>query len=224
VTRTSHRDSLVDDLVADLKPTRRVWSPGVHLGFWLAIEFLVFGLVASLALRMDIMGQLANLLFLVELTLLIAAGGLAAAMALLAAVPGREPSRGAVALALALLVASFVCLYEEMPAAARTLATAPWGMRCAVETMAIAAVPWLALLLFARRGASLMPVLSGGLAGLGAFLIAAAIMRVVCPVDHFWHLVLWHFSPVVVGLGISAAIGVLLLNAWREDDGGAVAS
>ncbi len=210
-------ESLVDDLVADLEPVRRVWSPGTHLAFWLAVELLVFGLVASLALRMDIMGQLANPLFLIELTLLIAAGGLSAAMALLSAVPGREPSRGAVTLALGLIGASFLVLYQEMPAAARTLASAPWGMKCAAETLGVAVVPWAALLFFARRGASLIPVVSGGLAGLAAFLIAAATMRVVCPVDNFWHLVIWHFSPVVLGLGASSAIGLLLLRAWRDD-------
>lgn len=210
-------ESLVDHLVDDLEPVKRVWSPAAHLGFWLAIELLVFGLIASLALRMDILDQLANPLFLLELTLLIAAGGLSAAMALLSAVPGREPSRGAVALAIALLVGSFVALYQEMPGAARTLASAPWGMACALETMAFAIVPWLALLWFARRGASLVPVVSGGLAGLAAFLLAAATMRVVCPVDDFWHLVLWHLTPVALGLGTSCAIGLLLLRAWRED-------
>ncbi len=210
-------ESLVADLVADLEPVERIWSPGTHLGFWLAVELLTFGLVASLALRMDIMDQIANPLFLLELTLLVAAGGLSAAMALLSAVPGREPSTGAVALALALIAASFVCLYQDMPAAARSLANAPRGMGCALKTIAIAAVPWAALLAFARRGASLVPVACGGLAGLAAFLIAAATMRVVCPIDNLWHLVIWHLSPVLIGLGASSAIGLLLLRAWRDD-------
>ena len=121
------------------------------------------------------------------------------------------------ALALGLLVASFVCLYQEMPGAARSIANAPWGMACAVETMGVAIVPWAALLFFARRGATLVPVVSGGLAGLAAFLIAAATMRVVCPVDNFWHMVIWHWSPVLIGLGASCAIGLLLLRAWRND-------
>lgn len=209
-------DALVDGLVDDLKPVKRVWSPAVHLGFWLAVELLVFGLVAALALRMDILVQLQKPLFLLEFALLIAAGGLSAAMALLSAVPGREPGRGAVTLSLVLLAASFVVLYREMPTTAHAIASAPWGMRCAFETIAIAILPWAALLLFARRGASLVPVAAGGLAGLAAFLLASATMRVVCPVDDFWHLVLWHFTPVVLGLGTSALLGVLLLSAWRE--------
>jgi len=217
---SSHEErlrGLVDDLVADLRPVKRIWTPETNLGFWLAVELLVFGLVASLALRMDVMGQLAHPLFLLELALLIAAGGLSAAMALLAAVPGREPSPGAVALALGLLAASLVCLHQEMPAAARTLASAPWGMSCALETIGIALVPWATLLFLARRGASLVPVVAGGLAGLAAFLLAAATMRVVCPVDNLWHLVIWHFSPVVIGLGLSSLIGVGLLRAWRDE-------
>ena len=210
-------DALVGDLIGDLKPIRRIWSPGVHLGFWLAVELLVFGLVASLGLRMDILGQLANPLFLFELTLLITAGGLSAAMALLAAVPGREPSGAAVALALGLLAASFVALHQEMPAAAQTLASAPWGMGCALDTIAIAIVPWAALLFFIRRGASLIPVVSGGLAGLAAFLLASATMRIVCPVDNFWHVAIWHLPPVLLGLGTSALIGLLLLTSWKGD-------
>ena len=211
-------ESLVDGLVDDLTPIRRVWSPSTHLGFWLAMELLVFGLVAGLGLRMDITGQLENPLFLLELTLLVAAGGLCAAMALLAAVPGREPSQGAVALALGLLAASFVCLYQEMPAAAQTLANSPYGMACSIKTVVIALIPWGALLFFARGGASLIPVAAGGLAGAGAFLIASATMRVVCPVDNFWHMVIWHSTPVLLALGASSMIGLFLLRAWREDE------
>ncbi len=210
-------ESLVDDLVADLEPVKRVWSPATHLGFWLAIELLAFGLIASLALRADVKDQLANPLFLVEMTLLIAAGGMSAGMALLAAVPGREPGRKAVALAVALLLGSLLAVHQEMPGAAHALAQAPWGMQCALETIAMAIVPWLALLWFARGGASLTPIVSGGFAGLAAFLLAAATMRVVCPVDHFWHLMLWHLVPVALGLGTSCLLGLLLLRAWRED-------
>lgn len=212
-------DTLVDDLVADLEPVERLWSPETNLAFWLAIELLVFGLTAAVALRPDIMTQLAKPLFLVEMTLLVAAGGLAAAMALLAAVPGREPSRGAVVLALVLVGAAVAAVYQEMPAAARTIANAPWGMKCALETVGFALVPWATLLVFARRGASLAPVLSGGLAGLGAFLLAAATIRVVCPIDDFWHILIWHLAPVVLGLGASCAIGLSLLRAWRDDEG-----
>lgn len=210
-------DDLIDDLVTDLEPVRRVWSPAVHLAVWLAVELLVFSLVTSLGLRMDILGQLSSPLFLAEMTLLIATGGLCAAMALLAAVPGREPSRGAIALAVGLLVVSIACFYQEVPAGARSLASAPLGVGCAVETVTIALVPWAALLLLSRRGAPLIPVLSGGLAGAAAFLLAAATMRVVCPVDAFWHVVIWHLSPVAVGLSASSLLGILLLNAWRDD-------
>lgn len=212
-------DALVDDLVAELEPVKRIWSPETNLAFWLAMELLVFGLTAAVALRPDIMTQLAKPLFLVEMTLLIAAGGLTAAMALLAAVPGREPSRGAVLLALALIGAAVSAVYQEMPAAARSIANAPWGMSCALETVGIALVPWAALLFVARRGASLVPVVSGGFAGLGAFLLAAATIRVVCPVDNFWHIMIWHLAPVILGLGVSCAIGLSLLRAWRDDEG-----
>lgn len=211
-------ESLVDNLVDDLEPVKRIWSPETNLAFWLAMELLVFGLTAAVALRPDITAQLAKPLFLLEMTLLVAAGGLSAAMALLAAVPGREPSRGAVLLALALVGASVAAIYQEMPSAARTLASAPWGMTCALETIGFAVVPWLALLYFARQGASLVPVVSGGLAGLGAFLLAAATIRVVCPVDNFWHIMIWHLAPVILGLGTSCAIGLMLLRAWRDDE------
>lgn len=217
LARLGTTESLVDDLVDDLAPVKR-WSPENHLAFWLALELLVFGLTAAAALRPDIMTELAKPLFLVEMTLLIAAGGLSAAMALLAAVPGREPSRGAVILALALVAGSIVAIYQEMPAAARTLANAPWGMTCTLETIGVALVPWVALLYFARKGASLVPVVSGGLAGLGAFLLAAAAIRIVCPVDDFWHIVIWHLAPAIVALGASCALGLLLLRAWRDDD------
>lgn len=209
----------MEDLVADLSPVARRWSPETHLAFWLALELLVFGLTAASALRPDILTELGKPLFLLEMTLLILAGGLSAAMALLAAVPGREPSRGAVVLALMLVAGSIVATHQEMPAAARTLARAPWGMQCSLETIGLALVPWLALLYFARGGASLVPVASGGLAGLGAFLLAAAAIRIACPVDNFFHILIWHLAPAIIGLAASCALGLLLLRAWREDEG-----
>jgi len=68
-----------------------------------------------------------------------------------------------------------------------------------------------------RRGAPLDAVLAGGSTGAAALLIAAAAVRIACPIDDELHLFAWHTVPVVVGIVLSALAGAKWLEPLAED-------
>ena len=89
------------------------------------------------------------------------------------------------------------------------------GIGCASRTVVLAALPLCALLIAVRRGAPLAPARAGALAGGAAFLTAALLMRIDCPLDERLHLLVWHALPVAGGAGLSAVIGFVWLRRWR---------
>jgi len=210
------KPTLVDRLVEDLRPVRRIWSPGARLALWCGLQLAVFAVLATAGLRPDVLEQLARPSFLLEVGALVAAGGLCAAIALRAAVPGEAPGRRATVAAAELVAASLVVMWAATPFAAPSFAeSVRTGMPCALRTVALAALPWCVLLAAARRGAPLLPAFAGAAAGLGAFLLAGADMRLACALDEVSHLVLWHGTPVALGLAVSALLGAAWLGRWR---------
>ena len=66
------------------------------------------------------------------------------------------------------------------------------------------------------RGATLVPALAGLLAGAASLLLAAVAVRLACPLDERWHLLLFHLAPVVIGAALSLALGRAWLARWRR--------
>ena len=207
-----HR-ALVEELVAGLRPVRRLWPTSLRLILWMALEATVLLFVIFHSGRTDLVRQLANPWYLLGIGSFAIAGLIGAAFALRSAVPGSEPSSIETGLLLVLAVASALLLLRQPLNGAIPLGKfIDQGLPCAFETMLLAAVPWLALVIAVRRGAPLSAGLDGGLVGAAAFLSAFALMRVNCPIDEGWHLFVWHFLPVVAGIGLSSGVGYLLFR------------
>src|SRR2546427_11965576 len=81
-------ERVVARLLAEATPVRPLWSPHTRLALWLVLEALMLGVAVKVGLRRDLGDHLRQPLFLLELGMLIAAGAMAAAMALRGAVPG----------------------------------------------------------------------------------------------------------------------------------------
>jgi hypothetical protein len=210
--------ALVEALIADARPVRRLLPPRARLAAWLALAAVV--VPAALALthvRHDLPQVLRTLPFLLGLVVPLAAAGMAAWLALRLAVPGEDPDRRAVALAVALspaVVLLPLSLPAGVPASLAAFVTAGWP--CLLVTLLMAGLPWVALLVALRRGAPLAPGRAGALAGAAPFLVAAAGTRLVCPIEEALHLGAWHVAPVVVGAGLSALLGVARLGRWER--------
>ncbi len=86
-TPPSH-ERVVARLLADAHSVCPLWSPHTRLAFWLVLQVLVLGVAVKVGLRQDLGDHLRQPLFLLELGVMVAAGTMAAAMALRGAVPG----------------------------------------------------------------------------------------------------------------------------------------
>lgn len=211
-----HR-ALVERMVADLRPVRRLWPIGLRLALWIALEAGVLLFAIYHSRRTDLGRQLSNLWFLLCVGGFAAAGVVGAALALRSAIPGRAPGRREVGFLLVLTVGSALLLLHEPINANVPIATfVGTGLPCVFGIATLALLPLLALLWAVKRGAPLEGGFGGALAGAGAFLFSFALMRARCPIDEGLHLFMWHFLPTLIGIAASAGAGFL----WSRKRGG----
>jgi len=214
---TARTKAVVRRLLDDAAPVRRLRPPLMRLGLWLIVVAIVGAAVGASGVRPDLEIRLRDPFYVLEIGALGVAGLLMAARAFQEAVPGyaaRWPSRG-VGLGL-VLVAAMLWLRQPVNGELALAEFITTGIACSARTLALAALPWCALLIAIRRGAPLAPVRAGALAGGGAFLTAAFLMRIDCRLDEPLHLLVWHALPVAAGVGLSAVIGLVWLRRWRS--------
>jgi hypothetical protein len=210
------QQALIDRLVADAQPVRRLWPPAARLGLWAGLVAVMLALVAwrhgwpfGAAVRPASLPA--------ELLCAGLATAACALLALRAAIPGRAAGRGALlaTAGLAVLPLAF-WLHDPSPQTALPLAQfVAAGVPCAIMTALLAVLPLASLLWAVRRGAPLNPRRAGVLVGGGGFLAAYLLMRVFCAVDDPSHLMIWHVVPVALGIGLCAGLGGWWLARWR---------
>ena len=209
---TRHR-ALVERLVSQLRPVRRLWPVNVRLAIWIALEAAVLLFVTLHTHRTDLAQQIHNLWFLLGVGGFAVAGTLGGALALRSAIPGREPRTTEFVLLIVLTAASGLVLLHEPIDFGMPIGTfIRQGLSCVFGTLMLAALPLLALFWAVRRGAPLAGGIGGALAGAGAFLFSFAFMRVNCPIDEGLHLFMWHFLPALIGVALSAGAGYLVFR------------
>lgn len=211
-----HHGALVDRLVQETRPVRRLWSVRARLIVFVLLGGAVVALVGALASRPDIRAKLTQPPFTLELVTLLIATTFSALLALRSAVPGRSPSRYEGALAVTLIVAAalFSCAQPlDTDTALGTFLGV--GAACAARTFAFALLPWILLMTAIRRGAPTRVTTAGAWAGATALLLSTTLLRTACPEDGALHWVLWHFSPIGIGTVLSAMVASTWLS-WRH--------
>jgi hypothetical protein len=205
--------ALVEHLVAELRPVRRLWPVRLRLAIWIAIEAGVLLLVLRNTQRTDLAQQFRNPWYLFGVGGFAMSGAIGAAFALRSAIPGREPRRMDLGLLALLTVASALLFLHEPINLLMPIGTfIHEGLPCAFGIAMFASLPLLVLFWAVRRGAPLAGGAGGALAGAGAFLFSFAWMRVNCPIDEGLHLFMWHFLPALIGVALSACAGFLLFR------------
>ena len=204
---------MVERLVGELRPVRRLWPVNVRLAIWIALETGILLFLLRHTHRRDLVQHFRDIWYLLSFGGFALTGGIGAAFALRSAIPGRAPHRLEIGLLLVLTFASALLLLHEQINLTTPLGTfIHQGLRCAFEIQVLAFLPLLVLFWAVRRGAPLASGASGALAGAGAFLFSFAFMRVNCPIDEGLHLFMWHFLPALFGVAISAGAGFLLFR------------
>jgi hypothetical protein len=201
-------ERLVARLIADAPAVRPLWSPHTRLALWLVLQALMLGVAVQFGLRQDLRDHFRHPLFLLELGVLVAAGTMAAALALRAAVPGMASGRVAVTVSVLLVSAAVVFMSLE---SARTGGSArgfvATGGQCLVCILGFSAIPWTVLFLAVRRGAPLAGPVAGAYAGAASVLFAATAVRIACPIDEELHVLAWHTMPIAMGAALSSVAG-----------------
>lgn len=166
-------ERLIDGLISDFQPVRRLWPAGARVACWLlstAVPFLL-----TVAVRGDRIFQhlpqhpdklIATGLFLL-------AGITAAYLAIKSAVPGRQATWPEMTILIALVIAAFSCAPGDRSGEAVDLSiTMP-------QLFGLAALPWISLFWAVRRGVPLQPELTGAVTGVAAFCTAAALWQLI---------------------------------------------
>jgi hypothetical protein len=211
-----HHRALVDRIVARLEPVRPLWPVRRRLMIWLAIEIAVLTqTLIETSNRWTL--KLEHPLYSLEIAFFAGAAVIVAAMALRAAIPGRESAPWQSGFAIVLTVAGIAMLFITPMRTDMSLGDfVAIGRSCAWSTCAKAAVPWIALWWAVKRGTPGNGGAAGAMVGAAAMLFSFAIMRLDCPLDEPLHLMIWHLGPVVVVTAISALAGEVWLRSPRR--------
>jgi hypothetical protein len=212
---------LIDSLVADAKPVRRLRPPVMRSLCWLLFAALMLALVALVhGVRPDLMLKLRQPTFVVGVTAALITAVLASTASFMASVPGR--SRGwlwlpAPAVVVWMSAIGYGCLTNWV-------SIGPDGMspgetaRC-LATLAITGIPLsLAMLLMLRYVASLAPtdiVMTGSLA---VAAITAVALSLFHPLDATVMIVMWNIGVAVVLMVFSGLYGRRLFG-WVAPKG-----
>ncbi len=204
--------SLVDRLVADARPVRRLWRPEVRLLAWLVLAGLLLVTLSTHVLRADLSLRLRTPGFLIEEWLLVIGAALLGLEALRAAVPDRPGGRVTAAAGWGALGLAVLLMLREPVHGAWTVETfLELGRPCVWRALVWGALPWVLLLLAVRRGAPLARRRAGLLAGAATWGLTCAALRVCCQTDEVLHLGAFHALPLLVGTLATAALAPLLL-------------
>ena len=205
---TENRQSLIDDLVGDLKPVHRPGRVGRSVALWLgiAIAYSIVIVIATGPLRPDALGDLLHFPGFAFETLLAAAAIVALAVAAIrSAVPG-EPSAARTLRWSMLPLAAWIAVYViGLRYPVHPVSTLGSRNDCLWQVV-LFSLPTLALMLWvARRQFPLWPRLTGLVAGAAAAAIPGELMQFGCMYVPE-HILTHHIAPILV----TAALGALV--------------
>jgi hypothetical protein len=207
----------------DLRPVRPLWPPSRRA---LALTPLAIAIVIGIPLVNFFRSDLAALGVVKTWGLSVAesAAGLAiVALGLREAIPGRALRRRALLIAslagLALPLVIYRVTTDTFTVGPRTWAQWRFGMAC-FRTSVLAATPVLLVSAFlTKRAFPLHRVATGILWGLGCGLIADAGLRLYCEFTTLPHMLLEHFSAVVVSMILGVVMASVVAPPSRRRRG-----
>lgn len=209
--------AVVDRLSMDFQPARRLWPVNARLALWIALELAILASVAFTYRRPDLFAKLHEFSYTAESVAFLLVGTLAGALALRNAIPGREVTKLEIVLLCGIgVVAGLSVLLEPVRENITLVGFILAGLPCLGCTVALAAVPWMALFWAVRRGIPMAVEVTGGLIGAASFSYAFAASRLGCPIDDLRHVVLWHVLPILLGVGLSTLAGIAWLRRKRQ--------
>jgi hypothetical protein len=205
-------EDLIADLAGRLEPVRPVAPPGVRLLRWalVALACAAAGVVV-LGTRPDLRLALGQPEFLALGFVAAGTAILAAAAALVLAIPGAERSPAIRTTAMLLVGLWLATLLVAIARAGEGFRVDSHWPACFIRAVGIGLVPAVVLFGMLRRAAPLRLAWAGGLSAVAATAMGALAVHIICSINDPAHALVGHFGPVAVlgALGTTAA-GTLL--------------
>ncbi len=202
--------NLIDSLVADAAPVRRLHPPMVRAAGWLLLAVLILVLAAAHhGVRPDLAAQLAQPVFVTGVAAAMLTGVLAAVAAFMASVPGR--SRQWLLLPVPALLVWFAtigygCLTNWVrigPAGISLGETAS----CFATLMMVSVPLSFALLIMLRYVARLSPAPVAMCASLAVAAMTATALSLLHPLDATAMILMWNVGVALLFVGLSGRYG-----------------
>lgn len=215
---TSNTDQLIERLVADASPVRRLIDPRRRAALWVALALVCVALgVAYVGVRSDIGGALTFVPFLLRIALLAATMWLSVVAALRLAVPGADPRAWTRWWPLVLLGAVIAVTAGELVVVSLVgdAGRPMQAWRCVRKLTFVGAVPVVAAMFLIRRAAPLDPVWTALLSLVAAGAAGALTSELACPISLPMHVMLWHLLPIAVYAALGAAAVWLVVRFRR---------
>lgn len=180
---------------------------------WMLTAF-VYGTVILIfvGLRSDISVQLERSFFVTETALLLAIAALSLLSAAWLCSPGHRPKRALVYLPMGLAVVLAGFLFHALPTKAPAT-TSPDSMECLAFIVAYSVLPAMWLITGMRRLHASRTPLAGAMLMLAASSIGVLIQRLSEENDTLWHLLQWHYAPMIGALVLGMILGPRLLRS-----------
>lgn len=202
--------NLIDSLVADAAPVRRLRPPMVRAACWLLLAALILALAASHhGLRPDLAAKLAQPVFVTGVAAAMLTAVLAAVAAFLASVPGR--SRQWLLLPVPALLAWFAtigygCLTNWVKIGPGGISLGETASCFATLTMVGVPLSF-ALLIMLRHVARLSPAPVAMCGSLAVAALTAAALAILHPLDATVMILIWNIGIALLFVGISGRYG-----------------
>lgn len=215
-------DDLARDLVADLRPVRRLRSPWLRASAWFA---LVCAVAAVLAMKADVVGVAHRLAAASDMWLAVAGSSLTAALAVIAtfqlALPDRHPGWALLPLP-ALVVwaaASGLGCARAWLVPGTEAASLAQASDCLIFILGLSLPFSVVLFMMVRRSYSMHPVLTAATAGLAAAAAAATLLNFFHPFDATAGDLAVHAAAIALVIGLNRMVGGALLRQRLDRPG-----
>ena len=209
-------DELIEHLVAEARPVRRLADPWRRAVWWTAAALAATALgVGYFGLRRDMAEAWRSPMVMARLVLLAATLWLAVTTAFRLAVPGRELrvwARWWPLVALGALV-SLSAAEVLTGAVTGTMGSLLRSWMCVRKVAFVGTLPAVLAVVLIQRAAPLEPRWTALLGVLAAGAAGALTSEMACPIHAPIHVFLWHVAPVAVFALVGALVGSLL---WRR--------
>ncbi|MFJ4290655.1 NrsF family protein [Cupriavidus sp. NPDC089707] len=207
--------NLIDSLVADAAPVRRLRPPMVRAAGWLLLAVLILVLAASHhGVRPDLATKLAQPVFVTGVAAALLTGVLAAVAAFMASVPGR--SRRWLLLPAPALVAWFAtvgygCLTNWVQIGPTGISLGETAS-CFATLMMVGVPLSFALLIMLRHVARIYPAPVAMCASLAVAAMTATALSILHPLDATAMILMWNFGVALLFVGLGGRYGDRLFH------------